>query len=60
MMVDTKNGDSYDGVMVGIDSFMNVKLKDVIITSAGEPFFISPEGTSIEITALLNELILLN
>ena len=33
VMVDTKNGESYDGVLEGIDSFMNVKLTKVVITS---------------------------
>ena len=34
IMVDTKNGESYDGVLEGIDTFMNVKLTKVVITSA--------------------------
>lgn len=33
VMVDTKNGESYDGVLMGIDTFMNVKLTKVVITS---------------------------
>lgn len=33
MMVDTKNGDSYEGILVGCDLFMNLKLSKVIITS---------------------------
>ena len=33
-MVTTKSGESYDGSLEGIDSFMNVKLKKVTITSA--------------------------
>jgi U6 snRNA-associated Sm-like protein LSm4 len=33
IMVDTKNGESYDGNLDSIDSFMNVKLSKVIITS---------------------------
>lgn len=32
-MVDTKNGESYDGILTGCDNWMNLKLKDVIITS---------------------------
>ena len=32
-MIETKNGDSYDGQLESIDSFMNVKLLKVIITS---------------------------
>ena len=34
VMVTAKSGESYDGQLEGIDSFMNVKLKKVIITSA--------------------------
>mmetsp|Transcript_84934 Transcript_84934/g.117262 ORF Transcript_84934/g.117262 Transcript_84934/m.117262 type:complete len:83 (+) Transcript_84934:23-271(+) len=33
MMVDTKNGESYDGILLGCDNFMNLKLGKVIITS---------------------------
>ena len=33
-MVDTKNGESYDGILHGCDNYMNMHLKDVIITSA--------------------------
>lgn len=32
MMVDTKNGESYDGTLQACDYFMNLKLQDVIIT----------------------------
>ena len=38
IIVDTKNGESFDGILLGIDSFMNVKLSDVIITSANGNF----------------------
>lgn len=38
MMVDTKNGDSYDGVLVACDTFMNMHMKDVIITSRDGKF----------------------
>jgi U6 snRNA-associated Sm-like protein LSm4 len=38
MMVDTKNGDSYDGVLVACDTFMNMQMKDVIITSKDGKF----------------------
>ena len=34
VMVNTKNGESYDGILQGIDSFMNVKMSKVNITSA--------------------------
>ena len=33
VMVDTKNGESYDGNLEGIDTFMNLKLSKVVITS---------------------------
>ena len=36
VMVDTKDGDSYDGELVGIDSFMNCRLTKVLITHAGD------------------------
>lgn len=38
LMVDTKNGESYDGTLESIDSFMNVKLSKVILTSAQGSF----------------------
>ena len=38
MMVDTKNGESYDGILEGCDHFMNLKLSEVIITSANGDF----------------------
>ena len=38
VMVDTKNGESYDGNLDGIDTFMNLKLSKVVITS-GEGTF---------------------
>ena len=38
MMIDTKNGVSYDGQLEAIDSFMNVKLSNVIIASANGEF----------------------
>ena len=31
-MVETKNGESYDGILDGVDTYMNLRLKDVIIT----------------------------
>jgi len=33
-MVETKNGESYDGSLESCDNFMNLKLAEVIITSA--------------------------
>ena len=38
MMVDTKNGDSYEGTLGGCDLFMNLKLTKVIITSQSGQF----------------------
>lgn len=38
VMVDTKNGDSYDGNLEAIDSFMNLKLSKVVITSSSGVF----------------------
>lgn len=37
-MIDTKNGESYDGLLVGCDNYMNMKLNDVIITSSDGVF----------------------
>ena len=34
MMVDCKNGESYDGKLLACDTFMNLKLAEVTITSA--------------------------
>jgi U6 snRNA-associated Sm-like protein LSm4 len=42
-MIDTKNGESYDGKLVAIDSFMNVQLSNVIITSKTGNFSKSTE-----------------
>ncbi len=33
-MVDTKNGDSYDGTLEGVDNYMNIKMKEVIVTNS--------------------------
>ena len=39
-MVETKLGDTYEGKIEDIDKFMNLHLKQVVITSAdGEKFF---------------------
>ena len=32
-MVDTKNGESYDGILQGCDNYMNISMKDVIRTT---------------------------
>ena len=42
-MIDTKNGESYDGKLLAIDSFMNVQLSNVIITSKTGTFSKSNE-----------------
>jgi U6 snRNA-associated Sm-like protein LSm4 len=39
LLVDCKNGDSYDGTLVACDTFMNVRLSDVVITSAEKQTF---------------------
>jgi len=38
MMVDTRNGESYDGILEACDNFMNMKLRDVLITSSSGQF----------------------
>ena len=38
MMVDCKNGESYDGKLQACDAFMNLKLSEVTITSASGVF----------------------
>jgi U6 snRNA-associated Sm-like protein LSm4 len=42
-MIDTKNGESYDGILMGCDNYMNIRMKDVIITSADGTFCKCPE-----------------
>ena len=37
-MVDAKNGESYDGTLEAIDSFMNIQMSNVIITSSTGKF----------------------
>jgi len=44
MLVELKNGDTYNGNLVGSDNFMNLALKDVTITSKdGQKFWSQPE-----------------
>ena len=44
MQLELKNGASYNGHLVGVDGWMNVHIKDVIITSKdGDRFFKSDE-----------------
>ena len=33
ILVETKNGESYDGILLGIDTYMNISLTDVIVTA---------------------------
>ena len=37
-MVETKNGESYDGVLEGCDGYMNLKLSSAIVTSIDGKF----------------------
>ena len=37
-MVDTKNGESYDGILEGCDNYMNLRLSNVVITSSDGKF----------------------
>ena len=31
--METKNGESYDGILQGVDTYMNMKLTDVVVTA---------------------------
>lgn len=42
-MVDTKNGESYDGLLTGCDNYMNLKLNEVTITTSDGKFYKSNE-----------------
>jgi hypothetical protein len=58
--VELKNGDTYNGHLVGVDNFMNVSLRDVVCTSKeGDKFWSMPEvyirGTSIKYMRLPDE-----
>ena len=37
-MIETKNGDSYEGTLEGCDNFMNIKLKEVVLTTIQQKF----------------------
>lgn len=37
-MIETRNGESYDGILQDCDDYMNMRLKDVIITSTDGKF----------------------
>jgi U6 snRNA-associated Sm-like protein LSm4 len=60
-MVDTRNGESYDGMLEGCDNFMNFKLSDVTITSAHGTFSKCPlafiRGNNIKSIQLEDEII---
>ena len=32
-LVETKNGESYDGILTGADTYMNLRLRDVVVTA---------------------------
>lgn len=40
MLIELKNGDSYNGRLVGCDSWMNIHLKDATFTSKVRNLFI--------------------
>lgn len=43
IMVELKNGDSYNGILESADYYMNLKMNDVLLTSAdGTQFFKMP------------------
>ena len=42
-MIDTKNGESYDGQLEGCDNYMNLKLSSVTITTSDGKFNKSKE-----------------
>lgn len=42
-MVDTKNGESYDGILDECDNYMNMKLSDAIITTTDGKFYKSKQ-----------------
>ena len=39
LVVEMKNGDTYHGILVEVDAYMNIKLKDVIYTSKDQDNF---------------------
>ena len=39
LMVDAKNGDSFEGTLCACDTFMNMRLEDVTVTSSQGKFF---------------------
>ncbi len=62
MLIELKNGDTYNGTLVSCNTFMNICLKDVIVTSRdGERFWKIPEcyirGNSIKYLRIPDEII---
>jgi len=61
VMIETKNGASYDGTLDATDTFMNIKLSDVIITTTDGQFSKTPfafiRGTSVKNIVLQDELL---
>lgn len=43
LMVDAKNGDSFEGTLAACDTFMNMRLADCTVTSAHGKFYKSTE-----------------
>ncbi|KAI3386842.1 hypothetical protein SNEBB_000368 [Seison nebaliae] len=44
MLIELKNGESYNGRLISVDSYMNIHMKDVICTSSdGTQFWKMPE-----------------
>ena len=48
MLVELKNGDTYNGHLVNCDNWMNINLRDVICTSRVSFVFVSPHFRTIE------------
>eukprot|EP00349_Pseudokeronopsis_sp_Brazil_P002133 CAMPEP_0202964192 /NCGR_PEP_ID=MMETSP1396-20130829/8272_1 /ASSEMBLY_ACC=CAM_ASM_000872 /TAXON_ID= /ORGANISM="Pseudokeronopsis sp., Strain Brazil" /LENGTH=72 /DNA_ID=CAMNT_0049686105 /DNA_START=54 /DNA_END=272 /DNA_ORIENTATION=- len=44
-MIELKNGETYDGVLVGADNYMNLRLSNVTITSPDGSKFSSCKDT---------------
>ena len=62
MLLELKNGDTYNGRLVSVNMFMNICLKDVICTSRdGDRFWQLPEvyirGNSIKYLRIPDEVI---
>lgn len=62
MLIELKNGDTYNGKLVSCNTFMNICLKDVICTSRdGDRFWKIPEcyirGNSIKYLRIPDEII---